>query len=169
MITIREEQPSDSETITLVTESAFANAPHRSGTEQFIIGALRAAGALTLSLVAESDGRVAGHVAFSPVTISDGSTDWYGLGPVSVSLEFQKQGIGTALISEGLSLLKSSGAKGCVLLGDPGYYNRFGFTSEPGLILEGFPPEYFLALPFDTSTAQGTVLFHPAFSIDAVG
>ncbi|MBC8136883.1 MAG: N-acetyltransferase [Fibrella sp.] len=161
---IREEQHSDIESITRVTDSAFANKAYSSGTESFIIHALRAEGALSLSLVAETDGQIAGHVAFSPVTISDESADWYGLGPVAVLPELQKRGIGKALIREGLNRLRSLGAQGCVLLGDPNYYTRFGFANTPDLILEGFPPEYFLAVPFADRTAQGTVLFHPAFS-----
>jgi putative acetyltransferase len=70
---------------------------------------LRAAGALTISLVAEIDGQVVGHIAFSPVTVSDGATGWYGLGPVSVLPDYQKQGIEKALINEGLSSLKDMG------------------------------------------------------------
>src|SRR4030067_894759 len=86
-------------------------------TEQFIISALRAANVLTVSLVAEIDGRVVGHIAFSPVTISDGSQNWYGLGPVSVLPEYQRQGIGKSLIQEGLSALKGLGGQGCALVG----------------------------------------------------
>jgi putative acetyltransferase len=125
---------------------------------------LRAANTLTVSLVAEVDARVVGHIAFSPVTISDGSEDWYGLGPVSVFPDFQKQGIGKSLIHEGLSLLKASGARGCVLVGDPEYYERFGFRNIPNLIFDGVPQEYFLALPFDDNRAQGAVVFHQGFS-----
>ena len=72
-------------------------------TEQFIIEALRSARALTVSLVAEVDGIVVGHIAFSPVTMSDGTSAWYGLGPVSVHPEYQRNGIGKALIQEGLA------------------------------------------------------------------
>ena len=79
---IRKETTSDIEAISQVTKAAFRTLPISNQTEQFIIEALRAAGALTLSLVAEIDGRVVGHIAFSPVTISDGSKNWYGLGPV---------------------------------------------------------------------------------------
>jgi putative acetyltransferase len=161
---IRNEMESDVEIIFEVTQRAFENHPHSNHTEQFIINALRASHALTISLVAEVGGKVVGHIAFSPVTISDGSHNWYGLGPVSVLPEFQKQGIGKSLIHEGLSLLKSLGGKGCVLVGDPEYYERFGFRSFPDLILDGVPQEYFLALPFDTNKAQGTVLFHQGFS-----
>jgi putative acetyltransferase len=86
-----------------VTVAAFKTLGISNHTEQFIIEALRAANALTISLVAEVDGRVVGHIAFSPLTISDGTRNWYGLGPVSVLPEYQRQGIGKALIREGLS------------------------------------------------------------------
>lgn len=93
--------------------------------------------------------RLVGHAAFSPVTVSDVSPDWCGLGPISVLPELQRKGIGKSLMNEGLSLLKSMGAKGCVLVGDPGYYQRFGFKSIPGLTVEGVPWENVLALPFE--------------------
>jgi putative acetyltransferase len=84
-----------------VTIAAFKTLEISNHTEQFIIEALRAAKALTVSLVAEMDVRVIGHIAFSPVTISDGTPNWYGLGPVSVLPEHQRKGIGNALIKEG--------------------------------------------------------------------
>ena len=161
---IRKETEADIEAITEVTKAAFENHPYSQNTEQFIIMALRAADALSVSLVAEMDVRVVGHIAFSPVTISDGTRDWYGLGPLSVSPDLQKQGIGKALVQEGLSLLKALGAGGCVLVGDPDYYKRFGFKNCPELTLEGVPPKNFLALPFDQHNTQGVVVFHPAFS-----
>ena len=126
--------------------------------------ALRASNALTLSLVAEIDGRVVGHIAFPPVTISDGSLDWYGLGPVSVLPEYHRQGIGKSLIQEGLSSLKALGGQGCVLVGDPNYYKRFGFRNLPELIHEGIPQEVFLALPFNDRVPHGIVVFHEGFS-----
>jgi putative acetyltransferase len=161
---IRNETKADIAAISTVTIAAFQILAISGHTEQFIINALRNAEALTVSLVAEIDGQMVGHVAFSPVTISDGSADWYGLGPVSVLPEYQKQGIGKSLINEGLSLLKARGGKGCVLVGDPGYYTRFGFRNIPSLIYEGIPQEVFLALPFDNETPEGTVLFHQGFS-----
>jgi len=160
---IRNETGSDIEAISEVTKAAFENHPHSKQTEQFIVTALRAANALTISLVAEVAGKVVGHIAFSPVTISDGSQDWYGLGPVSVLPEWQRQGIGKALMHEGLSLLKSSGAKGCVLVGEPEFYGRFGFRNIPDLVLEGIPKEYFLGLKFEESKIQGTVRFTRLF------
>jgi putative acetyltransferase len=160
---IRKETTSDSEAITRVTISAFKTLPISNHTEQFIIKALRTAGALTLSLVAEIDEQVVGHIAFSPVTISDGSKGWYGLGPVSVLPMHQKQGIGKSLISAGLSLLKDMGGQGCALVGDPNYYKRFGFRNVPELIHEGVPQEVFLVLPFTEKIPQGIVVFHEGF------
>lgn len=160
---IRDETPADVRAITEVTVAAFRTLPISGNTEHFVIRELRAAHALTLSLVAERDGRVVGHIAFSPVTISDGTTGWYGLGPVSVLPELHGQGIGSALVREGLSRLKALGGKGCTLVGDPGYYRRFGFRNIPELVLEDIPPEVFLALPFGNEIPQGTVLFHDAF------
>lgn len=161
---IRNEMKSDVEVISEVTKAAFEGHPYSNQTEQFIVSALRATAALTISLVAEVGGKVVGHIAFSPVTISDGSRDWYGLGPVSVLPEYQKQGIGKSLIQEGLSLLKALGAKGCALVGDPQYYERFGFRNLPDLTLDGVPQEFFLALPFDEEKTQGVVVFHPGFA-----
>ena len=135
-IVIRNETHDDVCAITEVTIAAFKTLEISNHTEQFIIAALRAAKALTLSLVGEADGRVIGHIAFSPVTISDGTRDWYGLGPVSVLPEYQRQGVGKALIQEGLSRLKDMNAKGCCLVGHPDYYRKFGFKNMPELVLE---------------------------------
>ena len=125
---------------------------------------MRAADALTISLVAEIDEKLVGHIAFSPVAFSDGSKNWYGLGPISVMPNYQKQGIGKNLVNEGIGLLKDLGAEGCVLVGDPAYYKRFGFRSPDRLKHEGVPQENFLALPFCNRIPEGTVQFHHAFS-----
>jgi putative acetyltransferase len=162
-IVIRDETENDSAVITEVTAAAFKSLEISSHTEQFIVEALRFAGALTLSLVAEVDGQVVGHIAFSPVAMSDGTPDWYGLGPVSVLPKYQQMGIGKALIQEGLTRLKDLGAKGCCLVGHPQYYTKFGFENAAGLGLEGVPPEVFFALAFDGRVPQGSVTFHEAF------
>jgi putative acetyltransferase len=162
-IVIRDEKESDAAVITQVTVAAFETVEISNHTEQFIIKALRSARALTLSLVAEVDGRVVGHIAFSPVSISDGTKNWYGLGPVSVLPEYQLRGIGKALIQEGLSRLKSQNAKGCCLVGHPQYYRKFGFENVAGLIHEGVPQEVFFALSFDGHFPQGDVMFHEGF------
>ena len=164
---IRNEMPGDIQAISDVTAAAFRNHPFSRQTEPFIIDALRNAGALTVSLVAQVDGRVVGHIAFSPVAISDGRRDWYGLGPLSVIPGYQRQGIGKALVKEGLSRLKDLGGRGCVLVGDPLYYERFGFRNLRGLTYHGVPQEVFLALPVGPKTPQGAVEFHEGFSAQA--
>lgn len=162
-LTIRDETPADINAITEVTVAAFQTLDISEHTEQFIILALRAAKALTLSLVAEMDGRVVGHIAFSPVTLSDGTAGWYGLGPVSVLPALHRQGIGSALIKEGLRRLQALGAKGCCLVGHPAYYGRFGFQNVDGLGHEGVPREAFFALAFDGRFPRGQVAFHEGF------
>ena len=162
-IIIRNEIDADVDAITEVTVAAFKTLEISNHTEQFIIEALRAVKALTVSLVAELDGRVIGHVAFSPVTISDGTQNWYGLGPVSVLPQYQRNGVGKALIQQGLSRLKDLNAKGCCLVGHPDYYRKLGFKNVSGLVHEGVPQEVFLAMSFDGQIPQGTVNFHEGF------
>lgn len=163
---IRNETVADVSAIAEVTVAAFKTLEISNHTEQFIIAALRAAKALTVSIVAEIDGHVIGHIAFSPVSISDGARNWYGLGPVSVLPKYQRQGIGKALIREGLSRLKDMNARGCCLVGHPDYYRKFGFNNMSGLVLEGVPQEVFFALSFDGNIPQGTVAFHEGFKVD---
>jgi putative acetyltransferase len=162
-IVIRDETESDAAVITQVTVAAFETIEISNHTEQFVIEALRSANALTLSLVAEVDGRVVGHIAFSPVAISDDTRNWYGLGPVSVLPEYQRRGIGKALMQEGLSRLRKLSAKGCCLVGHPQYYRKFGFENVTGLVHEGVPQEVFFALSFDGHFPHGDVKFHEGF------
>jgi len=162
-VNIRKEQPNDIQAIIDVTIAAFADHPISKQTEHFIVNALREANVLTLSLVSEFDDKIVGHIAFSPVTITDGTNDWYGLGPVSVLPSLQKRGIGSALIKQGLAFLKELGGKGCALVGDPDYYLRFGFKNYPQLVHEGIPPEFFFVLPFDADVPAGKVIFHESF------
>ena len=110
-----------------VTVAAFLNAPHSDHTEQFIVRELRKAKALSVSLVAEENGKMVGHVAVSPVAISDNSENWYGLGPISVLPGYQRKGVGTKLMQAAIEALRTTGASGCVLLGDPNFYHRFSF------------------------------------------
>ncbi len=166
-LNIRNERSTDVTAIRDVTVAAFNTMEISSHTEQFIVGALRRAGALTISLVAEVEGRVVGHIAFSPVIMSDGTRGWYGLGPVSVHPGFQRKGIGKALIREGLSRLQGLGARGCCLVGHPDYYPQFGFNNAEGLSYDGVPREAFFVLSFDGHIPQGNVVFHDAFKADA--
>jgi putative acetyltransferase len=160
---IRDQQPDDNATVRQLVGDAFRGRPYSDGREPAILDALRAAGALTVALVAEEDGEILGQVAFSPVAIDGTARDWYGLGPVAVRPDRQRQGIGQALIREGLDRIRALGARGCVLAGAPGYYGRFGFAADPRLQSPGIPPQYFLVLPFGAEVPSGTVTFHEAF------
>lgn len=162
--TIRPERPADTATIARLTEAAFRDAAHTSHTEAFIVDALRRAGQLTLSLVAEEDGRLVGHVAISPVTISSGAENWFGLGPISVAPERQGHGIGTRLMNAALEKLRAQHAAGCVVLGEPAFYGRFGFAVQPDLRLPGVPPEYFQVLAFGAAVPDGDVSYHEGFN-----
>ena len=163
-ITLRDETPADMSAITQVTIEAFKSLEISQHTEQLVVEALRSAGQLTVSLVAQINAEVIGHIAISQVTLSDGTPDWYGLGPVSVLPQYQRQGIGSALILEGLARLKALNAAGCCLVGHPQYYTRFGFANTPDLVLDGVPAEVFFALSFNGTTPRGQVHFHPAFT-----
>lgn len=163
MLEIRHEMPADAEAIRAVTKAAFAGLPYSSQTEAAIIDALRAAGAIRLSLVADADGDIVGNVVFSDVAI-DGKGGWVGLGPVSVKPGLQRGGVGSALIEAGLDEMRAQGALGCVLVGDPGYYRRFGFTAVSALSYDGVPDEYVLALPFAAAAPTGPIAYHQAFS-----
>lgn len=162
-IDIRDEAPGDEPAIEAVIIAAFLRAPHTDHTEQFVVRELRAAGQLVVSLVAERDGVIVGHVALSPVTISDGSSGWLGIGPLSVEPALQGTGIGSQLMREALRRAEALGAPGCVLLGDPAYYHRFGFRAVPGLTYANIPPGPFQALSFGGPMPQGDVTYHPAF------
>lgn len=163
-MTLRPEQAADAPAIAALIAQAFAGHRHSGGTEPAIVRALRAAGALTLSLVAVDDsGEIVGHIAFSPVSIAGHSGRWYGLGPLSVRPALQRMGIGSRLMTEGLARLEALGAEGCVVLGEPAYYGRWGFVVHEGLSYPGVPAEYFMALAFAGDVPHGEVAYHPAF------
>ncbi len=161
---IRFENALDILEIEKITFAAFEGKLYSDQTEHLIVNRLREAGAMFVSLVAEIDRQVVGHAAFSAVTINGEDKDWVGLGPISVLPELQKQGIGSKLILEGLSIIREKSARGCVLEGSPAYYQRFGFKTYPGLFYEGAPtPEYFMAFPFYDEVPEGKVEFHKVF------
>lgn len=135
--------------------------PFSEGDEADAVDKLRRDGDLTLSLVAEDKGAVVGHIAFSPVTAGEGSFDWYGLGPVSVWPERQKGGVGTALITTGLTALQELSAQGCVLIGDPVYYFRFGFVGDGRLSYRDLRKEYVQWLAFGDAKPSGVLKFSP--------
>lgn len=164
---IRAENNSDITEIETLVYRAFENHPHHElgakPTEHLIVNKLRDEKVLLLSLVCEDQTGIIGHIAFSPILINGEETAWYGLGPVSVMPERQSEGIGGALIREGLAQLKTQGVEGVVLLGEPKYYGRFGFESQPNLTFPGVPSAYFLALPLANNIPTGEVAYHSAF------
>lgn len=160
---IRPETPSDYAAIYALTKRAFAPMPYAGGDEQDLINQLRDAGALAISLVAELESRIVAHVAFSPAFPADRSEGWYALGPVSAEPELKHRGIGSAVITAGLAMLRERDAAGCVLVGNPAYYSRFGFRPFPELCPEGEPAEFFQILPLHVVEPTAVVGFHPLF------
>ena len=164
-ITIRAETATDYDSIGALTQRAFAGMPYADGSEPRIIERLRAMAALELSLVAIRHGHIVGHVAFSPASNAGGLDGWFALGPISVESSLQRQGIARALIESGFRILKERGARGCILVGDPAFYGRFGFRLSPDHCPPGLPADYFMIASFG-EIPEGTFAFHPAFSGD---
>lgn len=164
---VRPETGDDIEAIRQVNAEAFRDHPYSRQTEHLIVDALRDAGALELSLVAEVDGEVCGHIALSRATIGATSRDWFILGPIAVLPEHQGEGIGRALVEAGLAAIRERGAAGCVLVGDPAFYNRFGFRHCPGVTCAGVPDENVLCLPLTSAEVPtGELAHHEAFNVE---
>ncbi len=163
-IAVREERPSDAALVAALIAAAFTPMPFASGTEAALPGLLRAAGAVTLALVAELGGDIVGQVLFSTASVGGQPSAWHTLGPVAVAPGVQRQGISSRLIMEGMSRLRVAGAAGCIVLGDPGYYGRFGFQPAPALVPPGEPPEFFMVLPFTGNLPAAAFGFHAAFT-----
>ena len=158
---IRPERPEDRETIRRLTKAAFAPMPFSEGDEAECLDALREDGDLTLSLVAVEGGEIVGHVAFSPVSFDGVFSRWRGLGPISVRPDLQRRGVGGALIKQGLAELKREGALGCVLIGDPAYYGRFGFVGDGRVSYRDLPSKVVQWLAFGDARPSGTLKFSP--------
>ncbi len=159
---IRPEQPVDIPQVQRINELAFGRE-----SEAALVNQLRGLVGV-YSFVAVAPGQVVGHVFYSPVRIS-GHSPLLGLAPVAVLPNWQRQGIGQRLISQSLESLKSVGVGGIVVLGDPNYYQRFGFVPAKlhHLACEfDVPDEYFMVLelyPASLRSCQGVVHYHPAF------
>ena len=160
---IRKEQPADYDLIFCLTQTAFEPKAFSDGTEANVIDRLRTSGDLTISLVAESDTDLIGHVAFSPVQIGQFSTGWYGLGPVSVHPDHQLKGVGSALIEKGLTQLRERDADGCALIGDPNYYSRFGFVSNGEVQYNDVHHKNVQWISFGKLRPAGKLVFSSAF------
>lgn len=159
---IRPEIPADTAAIHSLTEVAFRGVAHSDGGEAEIVHRLRADGDLALSLAAVDPGGIVGHIALSPVTVG-GAAGWFGLGPVSVGPDRQGQGIGSALVRAALDWLLAQGAAGCVLVGDPGYYGRFGFVGDGKVRYGDVPAQYVQRLVLAGPDAAGAIRYPPAF------
>jgi len=162
-IVIRPERAADSSAVGELITSAFLGMPYADGDEAGLVEALRAQNALTVSLVAELDGKILGQVAFSPARPAAGTADWYALGPVSVLPTHQRTGIGSLLVREGLKAITELGAKGCILTGNPAYYVRFGFELAPAAAPPGEPAQFFMVKLIDGGLPDGPIHFHEAF------
>lgn len=122
---IRPEKPEDIAAIRIINEQAFG-----SPAEADLVDALRQNSKAAISLVAEDDGRVIGHILFSPVTIepNGGQLTGVGLAPMAVAPELQNRGIGSLLVKQGLDRCREAEYPFVVVLGHPDYYPRFGFV-----------------------------------------
>ena len=150
--------------ITNLIIASFQNVPYSEHREQDIVTALRRHGQLSVSKVATDQKDVIGYIAISPVTVSTGQSGWYGLGPLAVHPDRQRQGVGSKLVKAALKELQSRSASGCVVLGDSKYYPRFGFEHCPSLTSTQFPKANVLALAFSNKKIpEGTVTYHESF------
>ncbi|ATS51320.1 N-acetyltransferase [Xanthomonas citri pv. fuscans CFBP 6996] len=165
-VLIREATEGDAAAIELLTMVAFMRAEHSRHDEHQVIAGLRQDGALALSLVADHDGYVVGHLAVSPVALSDDSPGWFALGPLAVGPGHQRQGLGTRLVQAALATLREHRAAGCLALGEPAFFRRLGFAVEPGLVLPEAPASELQALAFgDRLLPLADVSYHPAFGL----
>lgn len=160
---IRPERADDYAAIYNVTKRAFAPMPFSDGDEQELIGRFRDAGVLALSLVAEMDDSIIGQITLTPAFAADGSPGWFALGPIAVAPENKSMKIGSKLMEAGIAWLREQEAAGCVLVGNPAYYSRFGFELYPALAPNGEPAEYYQILPLRVQQPSEIVSFHPLF------
>jgi len=166
MIAVREEREGDRQEIRRVNEAAFGQPA-----EADLVEALRAHSAVTVSLVAEVDGQIVGHILFSPVSISEAGEkiEIAGLAPMAVIPSHQRQRIGSLLVKQGLEDCRRAGVQAVVVLGHPDYYPRFGFRRASAFRLRcefDAPDEAFMALelvPNVLSGNAGVIRYHPAF------
>lgn len=167
---IRQERTEDYKTVYALILQAFETAEHRDGNEQDLVAALRGSDAFipSLSLVAEVDGEIVGHILFTKAWV--GTKEVLALAPLSVRPGFQKQGIGTALIHEGHRIAKQLGYPYSLVVGSESYYPRMGYMPAETLGIktpEGIPPVNFMAnkLQRDAEPLYGTVIYAKEFGI----
>ncbi len=166
ILRIRPEEPRDVAPISALVADAFSDHPFSNQTEHLLVEALRAAGGLFVSLVAEDgEGAVSGHIGFSPVSIGGADDGWLIVAPLAVRRDLWRRGIGSALLKAGLDAARAAGAPGVVLVGDPAFYGRFGFASGNRPTMAEVPEENLMALSLGGSLPAGEVVCHPAFAV----
>ena len=165
--TIRDEETKDIEQVQQIVRAAF-----HTDVESRLVDALRTNGKAIISLVAVEEERVLGHILFSPVSTSPpNEARGLGLAPVVVQPDVQLQGVGSALIREGLHRCRELGYDYCVVLGDPNYYGRFGFekASQFGLRNEyGVDAEFMVIRFSEIEPPHGLVRYAPEFALFSV-
>ena len=172
-LTIRQESSTDHKTVQSIIEAAFANEAMSDQTEHLLVARLRKSDAFIpeLSLVAEVDGQIGGHIILTKIIIKEGAVEHpsLALAPVSVHPDFQKNGIGEKLIVESHRIAKSLDYQSIVLLGHAHYYPRFGYelTSKYNIRLPFEAPEeccMVIALQTDGLVGvSGKVVYSEAF------
>ncbi len=164
---IREEQPSDIEKICKVNEEAF-----ETKAEAILVNSLRDTGCSFISLVAETETKVVGHILFTPVELSGNKNNLkiMGLAPMAVLSQYQNKGIGSKLVQTGLEHCKSLGYDAVVVLGHPDYYPKFGFVPSVKFGIKSeydVPDEVFMILeltPGSLKHHEGVIKYHEAFN-----
>lgn len=173
MINIRQETYADFDAVYTLIKAAFATAQHSDGTEQDLVVKLRQSSAFIpeLSLIAEADGQIVGHILLTKISIGDSSGNIaLALAPLAVAPDYQRQGIGGQLIQTAHTIAKALGYHYSVLLGEPDYYQRFGYVPADNFgIIAPFdaPAGYYMAyaLQNNPNTVQGIVRYDGAFGI----
>lgn len=167
---VRQERVKDYKEVYKLIKDAFASAEHADGNEQDLVEDLRKGDAFIpeLSLVAEVDKELIGHILFTKAKV--GNDDVLVLAPLSIKPEYQKQGVGTALINEGHKIAKEMDYQYSLVLGSETYYPRFGYKSVEQFGIEvpkGIPKENFMAIKLQENTKiiSGAVSYAKEFGI----
>jgi putative acetyltransferase len=163
MISLRLESAADAPQIRKLLEASFPGHD-----EAGLVDNLRRQGDMVLSLVAEADALVIGHVLFSRVTVEGepGSSPALALAPLAVHPDYQHQGIGTRLVREGHACLAEMGETLSIVVGEPAYYSRFGYNHRRAARFESkYQSPYLMALSFGPAPWEGRLVYPRAFSL----
>lgn len=169
---VRREEKKDFEAVYSVVKCAFASAEHADGKEQELVEDLRNSEAFVpeLSLVAEREGEIVGHILFTKASV-DGNPV-LALAPVSVLPEYQRKGVGKTMIQEGHRIAQSMGYAYSVVLGDPGYYCRMGYLPAEHFGItppKGLPGEYLMVCQLNKPEEEirGSIVYAKEFGIES--